>query len=426
MARNLNSSLKFFYTHNSDPPPKGFKCVCAKKILGDVLCCSNCKQFYHAACADISADAIVNILKLIDLKVNIKWLCQKCDGFHVKHESLSTISHNISDMSNCIAKLCNILNPVNNNQTVCNSGLNKTIPISPTYAHVTKKVSNLHNFSKIVNTPNIQSQSNNNFFNKKVSNNINFQDENIIVIKNVNNIKCNKFFFVRDEVSNKLNNIKLSSSKLTINNNLFINCFDNESYKILLQSDLKLFGSEYPPMSLTQFNDSSKIFKLFLNGVDKQVTSDLIENSIKEKYSTLLSSDNNALKVIRLKKNDNVLNSLLLITNNYDLSQNLLKKGIVIGHMFYSLKEFCEKDYVKKCSKCLKYGHTSSKCLNKMILCKVCGKADHTTSTCQNSAFCLNCKNNEHMTGSADCPFYQQNILNFSSNFKTNFNKHEF
>jgi len=231
----------------------------------------------------------------------------------------------------------------------------------------------------------------------------------IAVIRNVTTLKCKNYFYVRNELCKKLGLLKINYTKLTTNNNLLISCFDIETYNKITNSETLIFGSIHFPLTLKAFQLVTKSYKLHVKNVDKNIEIAAIKDVIL-KLSTNEILDDDSVSVKRMKKDNNPLNSIIVILRSQQLYDSLLLNGFVHEQMFYMPTMFVEKVHVKFCNKCLKIGHTTNKCLSTKSLCVNCSSQEHVLTDCKSDAYCANCKLSGHASNDKSCPLYKTHV----------------
>lgn len=82
-------------------------------------------------------------------------------------------------------------------------------------------------------------------------------------------------------------------------------------------------------------------------------------------------------------------------------------------HVGWSRCRIEEKFSLRRCFKCLRFGHVAAKCLNKeerAKSCFKCGQNDHTAKDCKNLSRCFECNTEEHRADSMLCPVYAKHV----------------
>jgi hypothetical protein len=248
----------------------------------------------------------------------------------------------------------------------------------------------------------------------------NLDKNKCVVIKQVNDKKTFTFDYVRANLSLKLSGLKVIHSKLSMNNNLYVYCYDEKSFNMLCNSELLFFNSASKPISLNLFTTENTSYKIFLPNVNKLISintiSDELVTYIKNNTSTDFAKLNLFMQIIRLKKNNSDLNSVLIILKDEFIYNYLLKNGLGICNIFYTCTKFVQKLHVKHCINCLKYGHVANNCKSTKIICPNCLDC-HENKVCINPTItCINCKVNTHKSGSQDCPTYINKLNQLSNN----------
>lgn len=75
-----------------------------------------------------------------------------------------------------------------------------------------------------------------------------------------------------------------------------------------------------------------------------------------------------------------------------------------------------ERKVLKKCFRCLEFGHFAAKCSSqedRSKLCRKCGEANHIAKDCEAEPLCMFCKTDrqkdaKHMAGSSRCPMFKR------------------
>jgi hypothetical protein len=273
------------------------------------------------------------------------------------------INDNLNKISNTLSCISTSQLVVPAQQYLLNESNLRFISPLNSYADVTKKSNFLNN--NINNSKkNLQTEYNN------------YRSKDLcVIIPHIKDSKAINFDYVRSTISNKISNVKLIHSKLAYNNNLYIYCYDAESMQKIISSNLLFFNSQYNPQSFTKFVDEAKSFKLFVPKISKVIDKNTIDNELsiylKSKFHDI-ENVNFSLKAIRLKKENNPLNSVMLLIKDEKVYSFLLKNGFSICHLFYMPQQFINKPFVRFCTNCLNYGHTSKYCNSKNKLCIKC------------------------------------------------------
>jgi hypothetical protein len=418
---------KFIFRHDADPPEMladHHKCYCNKvKKKSDKIFCQNCHSLLHTSCENIDEITVTTFEKFSD---SIIYLCNKCKtgrnelclisinnhkeellSINSTQTNLTTITKELQKMTETISTVGNVLLETYNNHLIIPNSDTKSKIIS--YADIAK--SNINHDSINVNKQHgfFKKSSNMSQFEK------NFDLNKCIVISHVNDKKAISFEYVRANLALKINGLKVMHSKLSYNNNLFIYCFDVDSYILLQESTHLFFNSINKPMTYKTFLDDIKSFKIFVPNINKQISINTIKDElniyIKKNFNQTdehIEKCNTNINIIRLKKNGTDLNSVLLIIKDEALFNYLLIHGISICHLFYAVSIFISKPLVRFCKNCLNYGHSVSKCVsNKKTICSNC-LGDHLNENCNSDTpLCLHCNSVSHPSGSVLCSTYQ-------------------
>jgi hypothetical protein len=87
-----------------------------------------------------------------------------------------------------------------------------------------------------------------------------------------------------------------------------------------------------------------------------------------------------------------------------------LPDELLIGFTKVKVKPFVNNPM--RCYKCLKFGHTQTRCKSNVEVCCNCGQTRHTDPTkserCEKSSKCVNCEAEDHTSFSKGCPIYKK------------------
>lgn len=94
-------------------------------------------------------------------------------------------------------------------------------------------------------------------------------------------------------------------------------------------------------------------------------------------------------------------------------ANKMIKAGkIKIG---WTVCRIRERTVLKKCFKCLEFGHIATQCRNedRSKLCRSCGKDGHIAKDCREEPLCMFCKKDrpkdaKHIAGSSRCPVFRR------------------
>jgi len=182
------------------------------------------------------------------------------------------------------------------------------------------------------------------------------------------------FPYVRAKLSEKIPYINISGSKVTHKKALLIFCQDDASTKkiIGLENQVPFYTDTLPQLYDTYTNENKR-YKLFIPQINKSIDTNDIQTNICE-YVIKQGFKFNAsdVKIIRIKKEYQPLNSIILLLKNFDLYYHFLINGMKFGNILYPARPFEEKPLVRFCTTCLNYGHTNKFCLCEKTKCTKC------------------------------------------------------
>jgi len=375
MAPKLN-----VYRHDTDPPPKKSQWCCNKKAATAIQCV-NCKLFFHLTCANISSPQLEQMLDLSSAGVNIFWNCSKC-AENISQTSLITV------LSNTVQSLQSSIETI---FTQHNHHDDKS-----SYSNIAKK--------NILEQGNHSFMSNTHIHTSGPKYQNTFNHSTTVIIPNIKEKNATKFSFVRAKISSQIPYVNLIDSRITHNKALllFCDCEDTARNIVKLGEKISFFNGSMP-MLYNEYIESNKNYKLFVRQINKHIDT----NDILQEVSKTYNIENNKLKIIRMKKDNNNLNSILIVTKDLNLYNLLLSSGLKFGNIMYKVTKFTEKQIVRFCSMCLNYGHTSKFCLCEKRRCANC-TLHHDEDVCKNAMLCLHCKKSDHVSGDQQCEQYKK------------------
>lgn len=146
-----------------------------------------------------------------------------------------------------------------------------------------------------------------------------------------------------------------------------------------------------------------------LRDLDDITTKDDIAEAIRSEIKELGLFSVSAIKTIRAAYAGTQIAVISLPAQ--EAKYLLQAQKIKIG---WTICRIREKAQLKKCFRCLEYGHVAKACSNledRSKCCIKCGEEGHFAKSCTNNPFCIACKKNgkantEHQIGSRKCPIY--------------------
>lgn len=362
------------------------KCELCGKFVKNAskIQCNGCLAVVHPKCADSVAKICV---------INFEnWLCKQChteDNSSNSDPELSQKNTNLSsDQQNgllikqveILEKLVHELENVNRLQREKIATLEKTaLPIttissgpSTSYSAVVKNSPD--KYVDIVVVKN----------NKKIGSSSNGDSTSILnsIQKNVDPVSLN---------------VRIASTKMT-NKGLIFKCADEHSSDTLLEKIKNSVGEDYIVEKSAKWNPRVII---------KNVDMDHYNTDSDTLIASLISLNNlevNSQKSIRIVTRLKYKSCFSIVLEINSIIRN---KIIGFGKVFLGWRSYTIEDYIHVlcCYKCSKFGHNSSNCKNKEVICYKCAQA-HDSRDCKSSSFkCQSCVVYNSKNKSSSVPF---------------------
>lgn len=147
-----------------------------------------------------------------------------------------------------------------------------------------------------------------------------------------------------------------------------------------------------------------------IRDLDEITSEEDISNAIRTQVKELGDFDKGAIKSIKAAYAGT--QTAVLSLSALQARALLEAKNIKIGWVICRIRE---RPKLKKCYRCLEYGHLARTCSNpddRSQSCLKCGEKGHFAKTCDKKPSCDVCKKNgrgstDHQIGSKKCPMYQ-------------------
>lgn len=386
--------------------------ACGKRIDRNVMyvTCTNCGNTFHFTneCCDLVIEKTENAKKIqfAMFDTNPEGACYKCP--RCRGVNVPLLVKNLSrEFVNVKEKVNEMNKELGNLKSNNNAMAEKFVEVKESWATVISRNNPIASENISASTPSVV-------------------------------IKPKKKENTRDDIRNslnrklKINEFDVVDSRAAKNNGLIFKCMNVVEQKRLYEEVSKALGDEYDVKCPKELRPRIKIANVVLpDDIDTADKVKICEYLKNENIELMTAKNVEVVLLYKRKKNDNVNDHRLDIimevdgeTHKFYMSGRKMKIG-------WALMPVYDGVHIKRCFKCLGFGHKKADCKKTESVCAKCG-GNHLAKDCNSATVeCCNCKkvnlrekkevySTNHRAMDNNCPMLQlqkdriSSIINFN------------